>query len=688
MRLTNILKAAALAAVMTTASCSDITSLEERLDSLESRVKAIENIIPVLNGNIETLQAIAGGTTINSVQNLDGKYKITLSNGDELYLTQGSVGVANSPILAVDAEGWWMADYRDGYGFQYVLCDGNKVKAVGDDAVTPAIGVDAEGFWTVSYDNGATWEQVKDADGKPVAAVPSEGADEFFEDIEVTEATFTIKLKNGQVITVPVASGFMFKINAPETIEYFKEGESKEYLIVSKGVASATVIAVPTGFEVSLTDTKLFIKAKATTKATADSRIDVAVLAISEHGFASISKVYVQIDGSDLPEIEDPEDPTDPENPEDPENPDNPDNPEDPENPDQPVDPEPAEGTNLQAWVDGKDITAGGMTLNKSMFEDIVPVHITAENNPTISGNGVYFIDPEVTAKLDLTGKTAGTLIIIGNDPQKRSALKADSQIRIAFTDGTDHAVFCNLEADFSNAGNYPLNLTNNAAGEFDNVIFDNCFITSYAGNGNFHYNGVAGKGIGNFVLSNSEFLLPEGQTTFKLIAASKGQNYRKITIDNSIVYSKADKAVKFNIWEGFSSGTVSVLEKLTITQSSFINLMINNGFVRVTDINEIDMHNNVFYTTDSSVASWQYILRAETNGPASGTGKDNYAYIQGNDAQSYKMFYADAQMNAIGADQFKKSPALFDTSAGAVFDAANCIFTPSKNYAKHGAQR
>ena len=677
MKLTHILKAFVAAAVFTAASCTDLTPLEERLDSLESRIKAIENVIPLLNNNIEALQAIAGGTTINSVENIDGKYRITLSNGNVLTLTQGSIGVANPPILSIDADGWWMIDYRDGYGAQYILCDGNKVRAVGNDGITPVIGVDEKGFWTVSYDNGQTWMQVKDASGQPVAAVPSEGADEYFEDIEVTDTSFTIKLKNGQVITVPVASGFLFTINAPKTIEFFKAGEAKEYVIVSKGVASASVIAVPDGFEVTLTDTKLFIKASVATKATADSRLDVAVLAISEQGFASISKVFVQLEGTDVPDIGEPDDPNEPVDPEP------------PVDPEQPVDPVlPADGTNLQLWIDGKDIVLGGTTLNKSMFEDLVPVHITSESNTAITGNGIYFIEPGVEASLDMTGKNADRLIVIGNDPQKRSVLKAASQLRITFTEGADYAVFGNVEIDFSNAGNYPVNLTNNAAGEFEHLIFDNCFINSYSGNGNFHYNAVAGKGIGNFVLSNSEFLVPEGQATFKIIAASKGQNYRNITFDNTIVYSKADKAVKFNIWEGYSSGTTSILEKLVIRRTSFINLMINNGFVRVTDLKEIDLQNNIFYTTDSSVSSWQYILRAETNGPASGTGKDNYAYIQGNDAQSYKMFYADAQMNAIGAEQFKKSPALFDTAAGAVFDLANCIFTPSKNYAKHGAQR
>lgn len=677
MKLTKIFTIASSILLASAISCTDVADIEDKLKSLEARIKAIENIIPSLNGNIEALQAMAGGTTIYSVDLVDGKYKITLSNGNVLYITQGSIGTANPPLLSIDAEGYWMIDYQDGYGANYILCNGSKVKAIGEDGRTPQFGVNDQGCWIVSYDGGKTWETVKDTEGNPVNSVPEDGADEYFAGVELTEDTFTITLKNGEILSIPITSGFIFTLNAPKTVEIFKPGESKAYVITSKGVASASVIACPEGFETTLTQDRLFVKATVQTKATADSRTDIAVLAISEDGYAAMGKVLVAMEGSELPEI--------PDNP-DPDNPGTED-PEQPEDPDTPEDPAPQEGTYYAAWEKGEDIEIGGLTFNKNMFEDLAVTLVTTADM-TIEGDGIYFIEPGITAALNLAGKNASRLLIIGNDPEQRSAITASSQMRISFTENEDYAVISNAAIDFSDAGNYPLNLTNNATGVFENVIFNNCAITAFAGNGNFHYNGVAGKGIENFIFKDSEFLIPEGQTTYKFIAASKGQNYSNITFDNSIVYSKAAKAVKFNIWEGYSKETVSVLDKLTITNCSFINLQINNGFIRVTDLNEIDILNNIFYTTDSSISSWQYILRAETNGPTSGTGKNNFAYIQGNDSQSYKMFYADAQMNAIGAEQFKKSPALFDTTLEAVFDLANAIFTPSKNYKQYGAQR
>lgn len=671
----NTILSAVFAAFVLAVSCADLSPLEDRLDSLESRIKAIENIIPALNSNIEALQAIAENSTINSVEELDGEYKITLSNGSVLRLTQGSIGVANPPLMSIDADGYWMVDYQDGYGATYILCNGNKVKAVGDDGTTPRVSVDENGCWTVSYDGGKTWEQVKDAAGKPVEAIPSEGADEYFSDIVLTEDSFTIIFKDGKKVSIPIVAHFIFNLNAPMDVEVFKLGESREYLIVSKGVAAVTVVSQPEGFTTVLTKDKLFVKAVGVTKASADSRTDIALLAVSEEGYAAIGKVRVQIEGTDQP-VE----------PEDPDHPDTPDQPAEPEDPQEPE--EPVASGNLQLWNAGEDFVIGGRTFNKAMFADITPVLLTADSNAPIKGDGIYFVEADVTAVLDLAGTNADMLIVIGNDPERRAKLSASSQLRISFSAETDYAVFSNLEIDFSGAGNYPVNLTNNAAGVFEYLIFDNCFVTPYAGNGNFHYNGIAGKNISNFIFKDSEILLPAEQTTYKLIAASKGQDYSNITLDNSIFYSKAAKAVKFNIWEGYASGITSVLDKLTISQCSFINLQINNGFVRVADLNSIDIHNNIFYTTDSSVSSWQYILRAETNGPSSGIGKDNFAYIQGNDSQSYKMFYSDAQMNAIGAEQFKKSPALFDASLDAQFDVEGGVFIPSKNYKKHGAQR
>ena len=277
------------------AACSDLSELEDRVDTLESRVQALENVIPALNENIEALQALAGGGTINKVEVKDGVYTITLSNGEVLTINQGSIGVANPPVMSLDKDGFWMVDY--GTGAEYLLVNDNKVNATGENGITPVFGVDANGYWTVSYDCGKTYEQVLGADEKPVSAVPQEGADEYFSDVVYDGKTFTIELKDGKKITLPVVPTFYFSIEV-EGEQVLQAGETKIYPVKSEGVVSAAVVAKPAGVEVSLDDKSLTVRALGATKAVAaDSRKDIAVLALSAEGFATIAKMQVSVEG-------------------------------------------------------------------------------------------------------------------------------------------------------------------------------------------------------------------------------------------------------------------------------------------------------------------------------------------------------------------------------------------------------
>ena len=290
----SILAFATVALLFGAAGCSEISDIEDRLDTLESRVDALEKVLPTLNGNIEALSALAGGGTINKVEEKNGVYTITLSNGEQITVDQGNIGVANPPVMSLDKDGYWMVDY--GKGAEYLLIADKKVNATGEDGVTPVFGVDAEGFWTISYDNGATYTQVLGADEKPVAAVPQEGADQYFANVVYNGQYFSITLKDGKKIILPVVSNFFFSIEA-EGVQSFKAGETKIFKINSEGVVSATVIAKPSSVEVSLDDKSLVVRAVATKAISANSSKDIAVLALSAEGFATIAKMQVTVEG-------------------------------------------------------------------------------------------------------------------------------------------------------------------------------------------------------------------------------------------------------------------------------------------------------------------------------------------------------------------------------------------------------
>ena len=176
------------------AACADMSGTDSRIGSLESRVTALEIQLDALNRNVESISALMEAGTIASVSESGGVWKITLSDGRELTLTQGSVGIGSIPVMSVDAEGYWMVDY--GTGSQYILSGGNKVKATGADGFTPQFGVNEAGNWTVSYDGGNTFDEVKGPDGKPVSALPGGNApeDPFFQSVSYEDGVFTLVL--------------------------------------------------------------------------------------------------------------------------------------------------------------------------------------------------------------------------------------------------------------------------------------------------------------------------------------------------------------------------------------------------------------------------------------------------------------------------------------------------------------
>lgn len=219
--------------------------------------------------------------------------------------------MGKAPLLSIDDEGFWMADYQDGKGPQYILsASDEKVIGRGQNGVTPKFSVNAAGNWTVSYDGGKNWTEVLDENGKTVKAVAEGGeSDSYFANVEYTDEALVLTLKNGMSYTAPVVGGFLFKISgAPEGDVTFKYGEKKTFGIEQKGVFSTSVIC-PEGWNAWLSESILTVQApanaEASTKAViADSRKDVSVIAISEAGHIAIAKVQVYLDGQTM--VEDP----------------------------------------------------------------------------------------------------------------------------------------------------------------------------------------------------------------------------------------------------------------------------------------------------------------------------------------------------------------------------------------------
>ena len=83
--LSSLMASAMIASAMV--SCADLSGIEERLENLESDVKALQGQIAAVHANFEALESLKGAIVINTVETIENGYKITLSNGEVLELT-------------------------------------------------------------------------------------------------------------------------------------------------------------------------------------------------------------------------------------------------------------------------------------------------------------------------------------------------------------------------------------------------------------------------------------------------------------------------------------------------------------------------------------------------------------------------------------------------------------------------
>ena len=728
--ITRILASAAILAGVFTA-CSDLSDLEDRVDSLESRVTALEKVIPNLNSNIEGLQALMTAGTINSATQANGVWSITLSNGETISLTQGSIGIGNAPVMSVDKDGYWMVDY--GQGAQHILNGEQKIMAVGTDGLTPKFGVDAEGFWTVSYDEGKTFQQVKGADGKPVSALPSgEVEDPYFEDVKIVDGILTVTLRGGETVTVPVVSDFLCAIEAQGT-QTFGAGETKPYNVTLKGVKS-TMITVPAGWKATLSepvDNKaiLTVTAPTGTKGViADSGSDISILAFSSQGYAAIAKLQVETaegdvvitpianvsageatettltfnvatlnttswkyiilkEGETAPDaakiatdgttgtgtsvtVENLESAT-------------------ayvlyvlPINGDNNGDVANAKATTKKAPVTsyyalynaGETITIEGRSFSKEVNGEATLMEADGE----IKTNGIYFIKEGVTASYTGTGAIK-KLLVVGDKDGVRSTFKApvDAYMKLnGGNDGTGFVVFHNVIFDHS-AESKQYAITVNFDETFPLFMFSDCEIKQNAAKGLF-YIASDTRSFADLRFVNCDCKITSTQAI--LATSSKVPVYGTYTVDNCIFYGDGTKAFSLH------NGNKATFNSIVFTNNTFVNVLAgNNVWFNCGTVNTTTITGNIMYmSSDKAMASNNSIVNSANALITGGTVSENISYT-GQD-KSFMAIYGGKEKWFDGVKEITKLES--DPFEGGTFDLTNGKFVPAAAYASYGAQR
>ena len=152
----------------------------------ETLIEKLRGIIATVNDNINALTAIYEASIAKAyakdiIPISDGTrtigYRILFSDGTSIPVYNAVQSSMPAISAAADGNGeelYWTIRYDGDSEAQWLLCNGEKVRAGANASIVPIVGVERNGegvyCWTVSYDNGATSEWIL-CNGMPVEAL-------------------------------------------------------------------------------------------------------------------------------------------------------------------------------------------------------------------------------------------------------------------------------------------------------------------------------------------------------------------------------------------------------------------------------------------------------------------------------------------------------------------------------------
>ncbi len=741
-------------AALGAAACSDIDDLRRDVDNLEHRVTALETQIQQLNDNVVALQTLMSGATVNSVTEADGVYTVTLSNGDTLTLTQGSEGGYIEPKIAIDDEGYWIISVNNDGQFERMKDkDGNEVRAIaqdgapgnnGIDGKTPQFRVDGENYWQVSYDGGSNWDYVLNENGGKVKADDTVGTtDPFFADVKVEGDKLVLTLlEGGTSYEIPIYAGFKCIISGAESVVEFDYNATKTFDVDMDGVEN-TIVTAPAGWTAALTakdpapaagtpayTLTVTAPAPAGTRAEADSRTDVSILAVSANGLSTIAKLLVNTTGTVLHQ---------------------------PSVTSITVDPTATTETSLTfsvvtddatgwkyicqssaetapdaakvmadgtAGIEGANtvngltkntaytiyvvayydstlselrtekartlkgvtdyweegVTLGGVTYDKNTTG---AKHITtAEEAATVKGKGIYFIEPGLEVTFTSSQKIE-ELVLIGNQSNQPVKVTLGANAYFSLSNGTG-LILKNIELDASARQNYVLNFPTTDTHACENLIFEDCKISSPAStntnkNNHFSYFKNTNGSIKNITINNCVICINstmEGQNTrfISLDAGTIAEN-GKMTVENSIFYTQKPYYTNGTLIIVTTAAQVMPTVTISVKNCSFVNFIgATQSYFRLSTVKSIDFSKNILWSNSSVTASAIFNFHADSD--AQLEYQDNICF------GSTKWNYAMGSSGLPASGQYTKAGS--DPFATTDFDAGK--FVPADKVKGYGA--
>jgi 3',5'-cyclic AMP phosphodiesterase CpdA len=257
----------------------DDTEINNRISDIESRLTTLESQCRSMNSNVTSLQGIVTALQekdgISGFKELDDKsgYVISFTSGKTITILNGTNGVNGlTPSISVkqDTDGvyYWTVNG------EWLLVGGNKVKAVGTDAVTPQFKIDNY-VWYVSYDKGTTWTKVE--------SNVAEGC-YLFKSVTIESGYVKFVLADGTTtFSVPVYGSAVSAIKSITYVPAYSNGVARVFKSWDKYVATMKFEVQPaSALESIASNTAITYKMNAVYTLTKSGDVDSTKLTISD----------------------------------------------------------------------------------------------------------------------------------------------------------------------------------------------------------------------------------------------------------------------------------------------------------------------------------------------------------------------------------------------------------------------
>ena len=239
--------------------------------------------------------------------------------------------------------------------------------------------------------------------------------------------------------------------------------------------------------------------------------------------------------------------------------------------------------TPYDAYNLGLDIMVAGKAINKATYGDATLV----TKAQGLNNNGVYFINSDVEGVTMNSGKS---IVVIGNDPGKRSKVSRSGYSYIPATADEDYWILSNIDFNITSASTYTLRL--NGGNVCEMIIMNNC--SSNVPSATQYIYGDANNKAKEIIIKDSEFLV-EAASTNNFLNFAATQTLNAITFDNNVFYS-ADITAPATSFTLISAGNTTVTNAL-INKNTFYGAYpaIGGGNIINCKSNSMTVTNNMF---------------------------------------------------------------------------------------------